>query len=54
LRRELLASGARADCARLEQLLDPDTSSSAPGRGWSRHEMIAELLESSELGDVDI
>jgi hypothetical protein len=26
----------------------------ASGRRWSRQEMIGELLESSELGDVDI
>jgi ribonuclease HI len=55
LRRQLLASGARADCARPERLLDPDfVEIGASGRRWSRQEMIAELLESSEFGEVDI
>jgi hypothetical protein len=49
---EVLSS---ADCARPERLLASDfVEIVASGRRWSGQEMIAELLESSEFGEVDI
>jgi hypothetical protein len=50
-----LRGPSSADCARPERLLDPHfVEIGASGRRWSRQEMIAELLESSRFGEVDI